>query len=592
MALLCLTAACNGRRALPAGGPGDGSAEAGGSAGRTGSAGGGAGGDSGASAGARVDPGTGGAGAGGGGGAAGAGTGGSIGTGGAGDPGFVGMRRLSDVEYANSLQDLLGLPGRDAQIAAALAPSAGTTARPAGSWAVYDLDNLAGLATSPPRFQAYFDVATAMIDAAFAAYPTRARLVPCAQTSPNDEACTRSIISMFGLRAWRRPLTASEIDAFVALARGALTAGGDFIEAMRQVIQAMLVSESFLYRIELDVPPTSVAPHPLTSYDLATRLSYLLWSTTPDDELLQLAATDALRAKATLTAQATRLLADPRAAGFVWNFFGQWLGFRALGGAPLARTSPGWSPALQASMAQEAALFVDAVVKADHGLADLLTSDVNFVDTNLASLYLFTPQPVPGTFVRVAEPADQRKGYLGLAALLTETSHPDGTSATWRGRWVLEHLLCVPVPNPPPPTPATPTGNARERFATISQSAACAACHSVVDRVGFGLEKFDQIGRFRVTYEPGAVPIDDHGVMPDGTPFTGLAGLADLVAADRRFSECATRAAFSYAVGRPFTTDDDARVIPAAALASRGVSPWLAGIIVDAAFTTRRGEGP
>jgi hypothetical protein len=484
VALLLAAAACHHRGTLAPSGAADGAAGAGGSTTASGG----------------NDGGMAGGGIAGGGGASGTGGGvaGSTGAGGfAADPGFVGMRRLSDVEYANTLQDVLGLTGDGPNIAAALAASADPAPPVVGPWAVSDFDNLSsGPVIGPARFQAYFGIATAELDVAFATDAARARILTCAPTSPIDETCARTIIGAFGLRAWRRPLTPDEVDAFAALARAARAAGGDFTESMRQVVQAMLVSESFLYRLEFDTPVASVAPHPLTSYDLATRLSYLLWSTTPDDQLLQLAATNALRTKATLMAQATRLLADPRAAGFVDNFFGQWLGFRALRGATLDRVAPGWSGALQASMAQEASLFVDAVVKSDGGFGALLTTDVNFVDRDLASLYDFT-LPTTGSFLRVVNAFDGRKGYLGLAAMLTATSHPDATSATWRGRWVLEHLLCTVVPTPPQSGhPTAPLGNAAEQLATVAKTPVCNACHSFIDRVGLGLEKFDQIGRF------------------------------------------------------------------------------------------------
>jgi hypothetical protein len=577
VALLLALAACHHRGALGPNGSADGSA---GTAGSTTGPGGGVAGSGGGVAGGGAS-----------------GTGGSVGVGGgagvvAGDPGFVGMRRLSDVEYVSSLQDVLGLTGEGPGIAAALAASADAAPVPTAHWTVDDFDSLSGKpGISPARFQAYFDAATVEIDGAFASDTLRARILTCAPASSTDETCARAIITAFGLRAWRRPLTAAEIDSFAVLARAARAAGGDFTESMRQVVQAMLVSESFLYRIEFDTPVTGAVENALTPYEVASRLSYFLWSTTPDDQLLQLAATGALSNKDEVAAQATRMLEDPRATAFVTNFFGQWLGFRALTGPRLDRPTPAWTATLQASMAAEAETYVSTLIHEDRGLSDLFSMDVNFVDARLATVYGFAAPPPSTGLTRVVETADARKGYLGLGAFLASTSHPTSTSATVRGEWVLAHLLCNPVPVPPPVNhPPMPVGNAHEQFDALSKMPACSACHSLMDRVGLGLERFDEIGRFRATYEPGAVPIDDHGTLFDALPFVGLLGLSDLLAKDARVSDCGIRAALGYAVGRPF--ESDARV---AQLASqwrgRSIKSLVDAIVTDDRFRFRRAEG-
>ncbi len=573
--LLLATAACHQRGALSPNVSTDGLAGTGGAT-TTGGSGGGVSGSL--------------AGSGGGGSAGGGGGAGGLGV--VGDAGFVGLRRLSDVEYVNSLQAVLGLTGEGPGIAAALAATAEVAPAFTARWAVDGFDSLSGAGISPERFGAYFDAATAEIDGAFASDTLRARILTCAPPTPTDETCARAIITAFGLRAWRRPLTSPELDGLAMLARTARAAGGDFTEAMRQVVQAMLVSESFLYRIEFDAPATAVAAHALSPYEVASRLSYFLWSTTPDDQLLQAAAQGALASKDQVAAQATRLLADPRAAAFVMNFFGQWLGFRALAGPRLDRDPPVWTATVQASMAAEAASYVSELVQKDGTVADLFTADVNFVDAGLADIYGFATPPPSAGLTRVVASTDARRGYLGLGAFLVSTSHPSVTSATLRGDWVLEHLLCTVVPRPPAQGHvATLAGNAHEQFDALSKMPACFACHSLIDRIGLGLEKFDQIGRFRTTYDPGAVPIDDHGTLYVEQPFVGLQGLADLLAKDERVSSCGIRAALGYAVGRPFDTDDARAMQLAAQWRGLGMKALVGAIVTDDAFRFRRAEG-
>jgi Protein of unknown function (DUF1592)/Protein of unknown function (DUF1588)/Protein of unknown function (DUF1595)/Protein of unknown function (DUF1585) len=573
-------AACHHRGALGPNGSADGSAGTAGSTTGTGGSGGAVAGSGGGVAGGGPS-----------------GAGGSVGVGGsagvvAGDPGFVGMRRLSDVEYASSLQAVLGLTGEGPVITAALAASAEPAPSFTARWTVDDFDTLSGKqGIASARFAAYFDAATAEIDSVFASDTLRPRLLTCAPASSTDETCARAIITAFGLRAWRRPLTAAEIDSFAALAGAARAAGGDFTESMRQVVLAMLVSESFLYRIEFDVPVTGVAAHALTPYEVASRLSFFLWGTTPDDQLLQLAAKGTLLNKDEVSAQAKRMLEDPRATAFVTNFFGQWLGFRALTGPRLDHPTPEWTATLQASMAAEAVTYVSTLIHEDRGLHDLFTTDVNFVDARLATVYGFAAPPLSAGLTRVVETADARKGYLGLGAFLASTSHSSSTSATPRGQWVLEHALCQPVPPPPGNHVPTLTGNAHEQFDALSTMPSCFACHSLMDRVGLGLEKFDEIGRFRASYGPGNVPIDDSGTLSPGAPFIGLLGLADLLGKDDRVSDCGSRAALSYAVGRPFDSNDARVAALAAQWRGRSIKSLVDAIVTDDRFRFRRGEG-
>jgi hypothetical protein len=278
----------------------------------------------------------------------------------------------------------------------------------------------------------------------------------------------------------------------------------------------------------------------------------------------------------------------------VRDFFGQWLGFRALEGPLPANASPDLSARGQSSMGEEARLFVSALVASDHGIGDLMTADVNFVDSWLANLYGFPFASPAFTFVEVMNTTDKREGFLGLSAFLEQTSPADHTSPVHRGLWVLERLLCRDVPPPPidqPPPPST--GTALKQSNDRLANPMCASCHSIVDPVGLGLEGFDQLGRARTVY-PTTEQVDEHGSL-DGTPYIGVIGLAGLVAKDPRFPACARDHLLAYALGRTPTTTDAARVgaiDQAWSATGRSVRGLLAALVVDELFRYRRGEGP
>ena len=431
-----------------------------------------------------------------------------------------------------------------------------------------------------------------LVRQAFASDALRARIVTCAPASASDDACTRSIVRAFGLRAWRRPLTDGEVADLVALVRADLTAGDDFPSAVQQAVVALLVSESFLYRIERDPPAPNASVHPLTSYELASRLSYLVWSTMPDDALLTLAASDELQKPEVLTAQVTRLLADARADGFVRNFFGQWLNFRVLDGPLLDRDSSSWGASLQASAAQEARLFVTELVQSDKGIGELLTADVNFVDVGLAALY-GSPQAGTPSFARTVITTDQRKGYLGLAAFLAVESRPDEMSRYPRGMAIDAELLCLQVPSPPPNLPpAQPSGTPHDQYLALVGMNICGGCHAAFEPLGLGLENFDAIGRFWTTYPCTQGPIDASGALPDGTPFNGLPALAELLGKDQRVRDCARREALVYSLGRGLTNADADHLAAIDArwnAAGNTVRGLLGAIVADELFRYRRG---
>jgi hypothetical protein len=507
------------------------------------------------------------------------------------DPGSVGMRRLSDAEYVRTLRDLLGVGESDSDL---LAPFGSGTDPLVGVRGIYD-DTAPGGPMPPERVRGYFANAVRLTEEVFASETLRPRILSCTPASPSSDGCTSDTVRAFGRRAWRRPLTDAEVAGLVALVRADLDAGDAFPAAVQQAVVALLMSESFLYRLELDPPVAGAAIRPLTSHELASRLSYLIWSSMPDDALFALADADGLRDPKTLVSQAARMLADPRSDGFVRNFFGQWLGFRELDGATLTRPAD-WSADLQASAAEEARRYVTAVVQAGGDVGELLTTDANFVDTRLAALYgVPNAELVLGTVV--VSGMGKRKGYLGLAAFLAANAHETQSSPTLRGLWIADRALCTDVPSPPIGVPSLtppPTGSTRQQVEAVDAMLTCAPCHKLMDPVGLGLEGFDQLGRFRTSYAGDLGPVDDHGVFGT-TAFEGEPALADLVAADPRFADCARRQLLTYALGRPLVAPDahrfadiDARWVAG----GHSIRALLASIVADESFRYRRGETP
>jgi hypothetical protein len=494
------------------------------------------------------------------------------------DPGRVSMRRLTKLEYDNTVKDLLGVTSTPAARLGVDEPVAG-------------FDNLAdGLHMSPDRYLQYFEAAATLADAVWDDVALKNRIVTCAPDTTGK--CARDVIRAFGLRAWRRPLADDEVDSLGKFADAALGETADFSIAMKRVVTVMLSSLPFLYKIEIDPQPDTTAPHALTGYELASRLSYLLWSSMPDAELFGLG--DGLRAPDVLSAQLDRMLDSPRSDAFVESFAGQWLGARELVAHGVSRGPfPEWDQALQEAMTKEMHLyFVDFF---DRPMSEFLTADVHFANARLGAHYGISP-PVPGPdFVRVKEPM-WKTGFLGLAGFLTLTSREDRTSPSRRGSWILEHLLCAPPGGHPPEiNPRLDIGSAAVNLRTVLNQtllqASCKTCHATFDGVGFALENFDAIGRFRSNYTP-TEPIDASGML-GGVTFTGAIELAAALAADPRVATCAARKALSYSLGRALTAEDDARVTALVGSWKQGtVRQLLHAIVASDAFRFRRGELP
>ncbi len=390
--------------------------------------------------------------------------------------------------------------------------------------------------------------------------PSRLRLFVCRPEGAQDEvACAREILSQVARRAYRRPVTDAEVDTLVGFFEAGR--GEGFDTGIELALERVLTDPNFLFRIEQDPEALgSGTAYRLSDLELASRLSFFLWSSIPDDELLELAARERLHEPATLAQQVRRMVADPRASALVENFAGQWLQLRNLAD-PSVRPGDPYSLAfdenLRQSFIRETELFFDSVVRENRSVLDLLDADYTYLNERLATHYGI-PNVLDSHFRRVALPADSaRRGILGQGSILTLTSHAIRTSPVLRGKWILNNVLGTPPPDPPPNVPAladrktqAKTATMRERMRAHRDNPACAACHAMIDPAGFALEHFDAIGRWRDVDE-SYNQIDASGTLPDGTAFDGAAGLRQaLTAQPERFVTTVTEKLLTYALGR------------------------------------------
>jgi hypothetical protein len=460
-----------------------------------------------------------------------------------GDPGRVTVHRLNNSEYNNTVRDLLG-----------------TTLRPADDFPADDyshgFDNISDvLSMSPVQVELYRRAAVSLAGAVML---DPGRILPCEPDPAAPRPCVTEFVTSFGKRAWRRPLTEPEIAAPLGLFDLAVGAGADTREGIRLVIEYMLSSPHFLFRFEIDPDPTSTEPRALGGYELASRLSYFLWSSMPDDELFAAAEAGSLRDRGEVRAQVDRMLADPKAAAFVDNFAGQWLFLRGLPGHdPDSELFPEFDGALRDAMIEETRQFFREFLESGRPVQQMLTADWSFLDERLAAHY-GVEHTGPG-FQRVSMAGSRRSGMLGHASILTVTSLPDRTSPVKRGLWVLEQLLCSAPPPPPPgveglPEGAGATGSIRDQLEAHREDPACIGCHVSMDNIGFALEHYDPVGTWRDM--AGGYPIDATGELPGGARFDGAVEMAPIIADDSRFTLCLTEKMMTYALGRGLESHD------------------------------------
>ena len=388
--------------------------------------------------------------------------------------------------------------------------------------------------------------------------PSRARIFICEPggDAASAAACAADILSGLGRRAFRRPVTDEDVERLLVFyEQGAATGGFD--GGIELALRRLLVSPEFLFRIVEDPPDLPPgAPYPLGDLELASRLSFFLWSSIPDDELLDAAVRGELGDPAVLEAQTRRMLADPRAEALVTNFAGQWLSLRnAAAVQPDEDLFPDFGEDLRQGFRRETEMLFDAILREDRSVVELLSADYTFLNERLAVHYGI-PNVRGSHFRRVVLDDPARGGLLGHGSILTVTSHANRTSPVVRGKWVLENILGTPPPPPPADVPALEATTAgrtltmREAMEQHRANPVCASCHRVMDPLGLALEPFDAIGRRRTPNET-RVPMDLTGVLPDGTVFDGPAGLrAALLAHPERFVTTVTEKLLTYAIGR------------------------------------------
>ncbi len=376
----------------------------------------------------------------------------------------------------------------------------------------------------------------------------------------HQPSCARPAVENLLRRAYRRPVTKEEVDAKLRLVALAQKEGDAVEEGLRIALEAVLVSPHFLFRLERD-PPSATAAHLVTEHELASRLSYFLWASMPDEELRRLADQGRLRQPGVLEAQVRRMLKDPKGANLVDNFAAQWLQLRTLGRTkPDPDRFPVVDEELLDAMKRETQLFVSAVVQEDRSILDLIDAPFTFVNGPLAHHYGL--KDVHGEeFQRVSLDGEQRGGLLTQASILTVSSYPTRTSPPVRGKWVLENLLGTPPPPPPPNVPPleeAKLGNTltmRERMEQHRKDPACAPCHTVMDPIGFGLESYDAVGAWRT--KDGAVPIDTSGVLPGGRSFSGAKDLKQILRSQSdAFTRNVTEKLLTFALGRGLESYD------------------------------------
>ena len=428
--------------------------------------------------------------------------------------------------------------------------------------------------------------------------PSRRRIFTCRPGATEAAGpCAREILSTLARRAYRRPVTAADLDVLLPFYEEGRAEGG-FERGVQRALERLLVSPEFLYRVERDPEDAEPgAPYRVGGLALASRLSFFLWSSIPDDELLDRAADGSLGDPAVLEEQVRRMLADPRSRALVDNFAEQWLYLRDVESKePDPGFFPGFDENLRQAFERETELFIDSVLREDRGVAELLTADWTFVNERLAKHYGM-PHVYGSHFRRVSLDGTARRGLLGQGGILTLTSYATRTSPVLRGKWILENLLASPPPPPPPDVPAlaekTGEGAALSMRAAMERhraNPACASCHARMDPLGFALENFDAVGRWRARGESNDV-IDASGVLPDGTSFDGPEGMRRALLRDpRRFAATVTEKLLTYALGRnvePYDMPAVRAVVRAAEEDGYRFSSLVLGIVRSTPFQMR-----
>ena len=523
------------------------------------------------------------------------------------DPGPAPIRRLNRAEYNNTVRDLLGVEF-----------DAGAAVGMPDDQPVQGYSTLANALSVPPALmEKYFAAADKVLDDLLpppGAKPPEGKSAAARKklqqardallfaklgdgVSPRDAA--RKIAEKFAPRAYRRPAKPEEIDRLLKLFDLAAGRGEAFEPSVRLMLKGLLVSPHFLFRVEQDrAPQGSDKVYAVGDYELATRLSYFLWSSMPDDELFALAAANKLSEPAELERQVKRMLADPKARALTDDFAAQWLQTRKVETArPSTEFFPTFTPKLRQAMYDESATFFDHLRTDDRSILDLLDADYTYANEDLAKHYGLPDVKGPEMRKVALRPADHRGGLLGMGAVLASTSHTYRTSPTLRGKYVLE----VVFGTPPPPPPANAgmfkdeskvkeAKSFREKLAQHAADPTCASCHKRIDPLGFGLENFDAVGRWRA--DAGGQPLDNSGRLVTGEEFTGSDALKQIILQRKdEFVSNLVGQMLTYAVGREPDGDDECVVKETkAALEKDGYrfSTLVLGVVKSRPFLYRR----
>jgi hypothetical protein len=501
------------------------------------------------------------------------------------DPGRVLIHRLSRTEYNCTIRDLFGVDSKPAD----KFPSEG------GGGGGFD-NNADTLFIPPILMERYLAAASEVLDQSShdTIFFTKSGFLT------SERMAARKIIEHFAFLAFRRPVESDEVERYAGLYDRARQGGKSYEPAVKMALAAMLVSPNFLFRIEHD--QDGAEPFRINDYELASRLSYFLWSSMPDQELFQLAANHRLHEPKVLDEQVRRLVRDPKSKIFTDNFAGQWLRVRELKSS--AQPDPGkfpeYTPALRDAMYREVVEFFDDIVRSDRNLLEILSANYTYANEDLAKLYGL--DGVKGEAMRrITLPDENRGGVLGMSAMLTLTSYPLRTSPVLRGKWVLEQVLGTPPPPPPPLVKSLPPNDTpvnglslRERLERHRDNPDCAGCHQRMDPLGFALENFDAIGRWRT--QIGDQPVDCRGVLPDGEKFEGPAELKKVLLQDKHkddFVRNLTEKMLAYALGRGLEYYDVPTVREISQTVARNdyrSSVLIAEIVKSYPFQFRRNE--
>jgi hypothetical protein len=534
----------------------------------------------------------------------GSGSGGSSTTGGAGgmtvtppgtapQAGVTTLRRLNRTEYGNTLRDLTGTT---TDYGAKFPPENLS----------FGFDNIGeALTVQPLNIELYEESAEAVLNELFArpaGDAMRKRFLNC-DAAAGGRACVVQSLVAFAQYSYRRPVVEAEISGLADLAQDFVTTGGKADDGLKLALKGVLLSPHFIYRVELDADPASKEPHRVSGFELASRLSYYLWSTMPDPALLIEAQGGNLVSDAGLSAQVERMLGDPRSSALISNFVGQWLNLRRTEQVkPDYTIFPTFDDELRASLRGESERFANELFQQGRPVSELLTGTFTYLNRRLATHYGLPAPASPGTdgFARVDLTGSPRTGFLTQASFLTATSNPTRTSPVKRGKWILDQLLCSPPPPPPPGVDLSAvdmgTMSVRQRLEAHRAKEPCHSCHAVMDPIGLSFENFDGIGAYRTQDQYG--PIDATGTLP--TPkgdvsFLGASELTPILATDERLLGCVTQKMLTYAVGRGFSNDDAAAiksVTDAAQAAGKGFRSLFASVATSEAFRSRRAVGP